>query len=274
MLSLDTSPIVGTAGCRSWEVLAWGLHVLPGMVACRSPGSWGRAEPRPRLPTLAQLVPGHEEEKLEGAATSAAGLELVPCREVKLLVWLWPDHPGPCGSGGGAAKASPFYLWFPTAEGCSARGSGGSHIPPWQRVHPLLPGEPLQSGSCAGHEARYGHSRDGLSASGTSRSSRSPVLPQFPHDTDATRLAGLAGEDTVLPAKHSRLSTALAFTMLLPEPALSKSPSRRPSPSRQVWAARAQPHCCLSCRLSRLLCAADGQGELSGAITPWGPNWP
>lgn len=36
---------------------------------------------------LARLIPGHEETP-EGAATSTAGLELVPCWEVTLLVWL------------------------------------------------------------------------------------------------------------------------------------------------------------------------------------------
>ncbi|CAM9686301.1 unnamed protein product [Bubo scandiacus] len=56
------------------------------------------------------LVPEHEEEKPEGAATSAVGLVLGPCREVKPPVWVRLEHPRPCGSGHDEAKASPFLL--------------------------------------------------------------------------------------------------------------------------------------------------------------------
>lgn len=92
---------------------------------------------------LAWLVPA-DEEKLEGAARFAAGLELVPCWGVKLPVRLWPEHPGRCGSGGGGGKASHFCLWFPTAEGCGTRGSGRSHTLVRRQVLPPLPGEPPQ----------------------------------------------------------------------------------------------------------------------------------
>ncbi|XP_009644466.1 protein sidekick-2, partial [Egretta garzetta] len=87
---------------------------------------------------------------------------------------------------------------------------------------------------------------------------------------NASGPAELMGEDAVLRAKHSHLSPNTAFTTLLPPPALSKSPSHHPSPSRQVCAAHAQPRC----QLPGLLRAADGQGELSAAIGLRGPNWP
>lgn len=71
--------------------------VLGHVPHCRDSGVQGQRSAGPgRCPSgvcvcspglLARLIPGHEE-KPEGAATSAAGLELVPCWEVTLPVWL------------------------------------------------------------------------------------------------------------------------------------------------------------------------------------------
>lgn len=93
-------------------------------------------------------------EKPEGSAASTAGLELVRCQEVKPPVRLWPEPLGPCGSDGDKARTRPLCSWFPTADGCSTRGSGGSHIPLQWWGHPLLLGDGL--GAAQGTEPSVG----------------------------------------------------------------------------------------------------------------------